>query len=204
MKKCLLIGIFLYSIFTLQAQEVFLNGGKNFTAYDFKANTLENVDLKNGNGFNYELGYNSANKSNNPFFFSVSAVINEYNASGSTSGRAIEWKTNYLGAKGAIYCTILQNTYNNLAFKVGLGVESIVYGRQKINYDQMDLVGQKEFSGIFTGPGVGLLYSFEINVDFALQIAYNYDKRFNISNQSQEKLNFNNHSLNVGFSVKID
>jgi hypothetical protein len=67
----------------------------------------------------------------------------------------------------------------------------------------MNLVGQKEFSGIFVGPGVGLMYSHEINPDFALQVAYNYDKRFNISNQSQEKLNFNKHSLSIGFSVKI-
>ena len=204
MKKCLLLGLFLSSIFTLQAQELFFHSGKNLTSYDFKDYTLANVDLRNGIGFNYEVGFISAKESNNPLFFSGSAVINEYNASGSTSGTAMEWNTNYIGAKGAIYYSAFKSKLSNLAFKVGFGAESIVYGRQKINFDQMNLVGQKEFSGIFAGPGVGLLYSYKINTDFALQLAYNYDKRFNLSNKGQEKLAFNNHSLNVGFSVKID
>jgi hypothetical protein len=114
----------------MQAQELFFHSGKNFTAYDFKADGLAIVDLQKGIGFNFEVGYFSDNKTDNRLFFSVSAVVNEYNASGSTSGTAIEWKTNYLGAKGAIYYNLFQNTHNNLALKVGLGAESIVYGRQ--------------------------------------------------------------------------
>lgn len=204
MKKCLLLGLFLSSIFTLQAQELFFHSGKNLTAYDFKDYTHANVDLQNGIGFNYEVGFFSAKKSDNPFFFSASAVINEYNASGATTGAAMEWNTNYVGAKGAIYYTAVKSKLSNLALRVALGAESIAFGRQKINFDQMDLVNQKEFSGVFAGPGVGLLYSYKINTDFALQLAYNYDKRFSLSNKGQEKLAFNNHSLNVGFSVKID
>ena len=146
----------------------------------------------------------SAKKFDSPIFFSVSAVINEYNASGATTGAAMEWKTNYLGVKGSIYYTALKSKLSNVALRVGLGAESIVYGRQKINFDEKDLVGQKEFSGIFAGPGVGLLYSYKINSDFGLQVAYNYDKHFSLSNKGQEKLAFNNHSLNVGFSVKLD
>jgi hypothetical protein len=203
MKKSLLIGLFLSIISSLQAQEIFFHSGKNLTAYDFKEYTNTTVDLQNGIGFNYELGFFSANKNDQALFFSVSAVINEYNATGSTSGAAMEWKTNYLGAKGAFYYTALRSSYNSLAIKVGLGAESIVYGRQKINFDQMNLIAQKEFSGIFAGPGVGLLYSYKINNDFGLQLAYNYDMHFSLTNKTQEKLSFNNHSLNVGFSVKI-
>lgn len=203
MNKSMLLGLFLFNIFTLQAQEIFFHSGKNLTTYDFKAYTNTMVDLQNGTGFNYELGLFSSSKNNKPLFFSVSAVINEYNATGSTIGAAMEWKTNYLGAEGALYYTVLKSTYNVLALKVGFGAESIVYGRQKINFDQMNLVTQKEFSGIFAGPGVGLLYSYEINNDFGLQLAYNYDMHFGLTNKTQEKLNFNNHSLNVGFSVRI-
>jgi len=130
MKKCLLLVLFMSSIYKMQAQELFFHSGKNFTAYDFKADGLAIVDLQKGIGFNFEVGYFSDNKTDNRLFFSVSAVVNEYNASGSTSGTAIEWKTNYLGAKGAIYYNLFQNTHNNLALKVGLGAESIVYGRQ--------------------------------------------------------------------------
>ena len=204
MKKFLLIGLLMSSIFTLQAQELFFHSGKNLTAYDFKDYTHATVDLQNGIGFNYEVGFFSAKKYDNPFFFSVSAVINEYNATGSTTGAAMEWKTNYVGAKGAIYYSAFKSKLSNLALRVGLGAESMVYGRQKINFDQMDLMGQKEFSGIFAGPGVGVLYSYKINSEFALQMAYNYDKHFSLSNKGQEKLAFNNHSLNIGFSVKID
>jgi hypothetical protein len=203
MKKSLLIGLFLSSISSLQAQEMFFHSGKNLTAYDFRNYTNTTVDLQNGIGFNYELGFISASKNYQPLFFSVSAVINEYNATGSTTGAAMEWKTNYIGAKGAFYYSVLNSTYYGLALKVGLGAESIVYGRQKINFDQMNLVAQKEFSGIFAGPGVGLLYSYKINDEFGLQLAYNYDMHFSLSNKTQEKLNFNNHNLNVGFSIKI-
>jgi hypothetical protein len=204
MKKFLFIGLFLSSVFTLKAQELFFHSGKNLTTYDFKDYTHANVDLQNGIGFNYEVGFFSAKKSDNPFFFSASAVINEYNSSGASTGAAMEWKTNYVGTKGAFYYSVFNSKLNNLALKVALSAESIVFGRQKINFDQMDLVAQKEFSGIFAGPGVGLLYSYKINSDFALQLAYNYDKRYSLSNKSQEKLAFNNHSLNIGFSVKLD
>lgn len=203
MKKILLLGLFLFNILTLKAQEIFFHSGKNLTAYNFKDYTKTVVDLQKGIGFNYELGFFSASKNDQALFFSVSGIIKEYNATGSTSGTAMEWKTNYLGVKGAFYYTALQSSYNNLAIKIGLGAESIVYGRQKINFDQMNLFAQKEFSGIFAGPGVGLLYSYKVNNDFGLQLAYNYDMHFSLTNKTQEKLNFNNHSLNVGFSVKI-
>ncbi len=203
MKKSLLIGLLLYSISTLQAQELFFHSGKNLTTYDFKDNINTIVKLQKGIGYNYEVGFFSASKKNKPLFYSVSGVINEYNATGSTTGAAMEWKTNYLGVKGAFYYKVLNGKAHNLALKVGFGAETIVYGRQKINFEQMNLVAQKEFSGIFAGPGVGLLYGYKINNDFALQLAYNFDKHFSLKNQSQEKLNFNNHSLNVGFSVNI-
>lgn len=203
MKKILLLGLFLFNILTLKAQEIFFHSGKNLTAYNFKESTNSSVNLQKGIGYNYELGFFSASKNDQALFFSVSAVINEYNATGSTSGAAMEWKTNYLGAKGAFYYTALQGSNNSLSIKVGLGVESIVYGRQKINFDQMNLVSQKEFSGIFAGPGMGLLYSYKINNNFGLQLAYNYDMNYSLTNKTQEKLNFNNHSLNVGFSVSI-
>ena len=191
-------------IFTLQAQELFFHSGKNLTAYNFKDYAHSVVDLQNGIGFNYEVGFMSTKKVDNPIFFSVSAVINEYNASGATSGTAMEWKTNYLGAKGSIYYSALKNKSNNLALRVGLGAETIVFGRQKINFDESDIVNQQEFSGVFAGPGIGLLYGYKINNDFGLQVGYNYDKHFSLSNKSQEKLAFNNHSLNIGFSVKLD
>lgn len=204
MKKILLIGILLYNISTLQAQELFFHSGKNLTTYDFKDNINTIVNLQKGIGYNYEVGLFSATKNNSPLFYSVSGVINEYNATGSTTGAAMEWKTNYLGVKGAFYYKVLNGNANSLALKIGFGAETIVYGRQKINFDQINLVSQKEFSGIFAGPGVGLLYSYKINKDFGLQLAYNFDKHFSLSNNSQEKLNFNNHSLNVGFSVAIN
>jgi hypothetical protein len=204
MKKTLLIGLLLYNISTLQAQELFFHSGKNLTSYDFKDNINSIVNLQKGIGYNYEVGFFSYHKNNNPLFYSVSAVINEYNATGSTTGAAMEWKTNYLGVKGAFYYKVINGKSSNLALKIGFGAETIVYGRQKINFDQLELTTQKEFSGIFAGPGLGILYSYEINKGFGLQLGYNFDKHFSLTNQSQEKLNFNNHSLNVGFSVTID
>ena len=66
MKKCLLLGLFLSSIFTLQAQELFFHIGKNLTSYEYKNYELVNVDLQNDIGFNYEVGFISAKESNNP------------------------------------------------------------------------------------------------------------------------------------------
>ena len=203
MKKYLLLALLLVNLHTLQAQEIFLHSGKNLTTYDYKDSNHPIVNLQNGIGFNYEAGFFSAGKSYNPVFFSLSGTINVYNATGYTTGAAMEWKTNYVGVKGALYFNVIKSNYNNLALKVGLGTESIVFGRQKINFDQMDLVSQKEFAGIFAGPGVGLLYSYSINDDFGIQLVYNYDKHFSI-NQRQENLNFKNHSLNIGFSIQID
>lgn len=204
MKKTLILGLLISCFIDLQAQEIFFHNGKNLTAYDFKDYTHTNVDLQNGIGFNYEVGYISTKRKDNPIFYSLSAVINEYNATGSTTGALMEWKTNYLGLKGSVYYSAYQTKYGNLALRLGLATETIVYGRQKINFDETDIVNHEEFSGVFAGPTVGILYSYMVNTNFALQLGYNYDKHFSLSNKNQEKLSFNNHSLNIGFSVKLD
>jgi hypothetical protein len=204
MKKPLLIGLFMLSIFTIKAQNIFFHSGRNITTYAFNDNAHPNVDLYYGTGYNYEIGLQSVKKNNKQLFYSISATVDQYNASGTTSGIDLAWKTNYLGIKGSVYYPAVNSKYSYLAIKFGIDGKSILDGSQKINSNQMNLKNQAEFSGAFVGSGLGLIYNYNITPLFALQVDYNYEKQFNVSNKSSEKLIFNNHSINIGFSIKID
>jgi hypothetical protein len=204
MKKSLIIGFFMLSIFTIKAQNIFFHSGRNITTYAFNDNAHPNVDLYYGTGYNYEIGLQSSKKNKKQLLYSISATVDQYNASGTTAGMDLDWKTNYLGIKGAVFYPAFHSKSSYLAIKLDIAGKTILEGNQKINSNHMSLKNQTEFSGAFLGSGLGLIYNYNITPLFALQVDYNYEKQFNVSNKSLEKLIFNNHSINIGFSIKID
>jgi opacity protein-like surface antigen len=80
----------------------------------------------------------------------------------------------------------------------GLGISSLIYGKQNINGEYLDLSSQKEFSGIWVAPKLGLTASYNVDNDIYLSLGYAYSKSFSLSNSTDEKLSFNNSQIQFG------
>ena len=193
----------------MQAQELFISNGKNYTKYDYK-NSLgkTNPNIRSGEGTFYEMGMAfQLNKSatSNKFSYAVSLVYNQFNAVGGTSTANYAWKTNYLGVQNALNYTLFQNKD---AFKVktklGVATSTIIKGEQHINNVVYDITKHEEFSGITIQPNIGIDFQYAINKNIKISSGYEFSKAFNVSNSSAEDLSFTNNQIHFGLHFSIN
>jgi hypothetical protein len=206
MKKIILLSfLMILSIQVLQAQSIFIKSGRNLTNYKFGNATSESPFLQNEIGQSYEFGYISNQPSENRFYYGLSLGLEEYNASGGQySTNALVWETNYANFKGLGYYRLYSNEKSAIAIKGGLGLATLIHGRQQINGARFDLLKQDEFKGLFLSPQLGLSYTFSIDKSISLLLDYDYGRQFSLTNGTEQKLSFINHSLSLGFSVNIN
>lgn len=192
------------SIQVLQAQSIFIKSGRNLTNYKFGNETSESPLLQNEIGQSYEFGYISKKPLENKFYYGVSLGLEQYNASGGQySTNTLVWETNYANLKGLGYYRIYSSEKSSIAVKGGLGLATLIHGRQQINGARFDLLKQDEFKGLFLSPQIGLSYIFSIDNGISLLLDYDYGHQFSLTNGTEQKLSFINHSLSLGLSVNI-
>ena len=187
-----------------KAQSISIKTGRNLTNYKFGNSNNELPGLQNEIGQTYEFGYISKRANDKRFYYGFSAGLEEYNASGSISTINLVWETTYANVKGLGYYKLFYNDKHGVALKGGLGLATLIHGRQQINGTRFDLLNQDEFKGLFISPQIGLSYNMFINKDISLRLDYDYGRQFSLSNNnSTQRLQFINHSLSLGFSVNI-
>jgi hypothetical protein len=197
MKKLLLIALIALSFQHLQAQEIYLQTGKNFTQYDYKSGTDTSPNLQAGSGSFYEIGY-VMKLNNEKLKYTVGLSLNEYNAIGGDINSSYSWNTQYMGVENTFSIAFLNTGGFQASAKGGLGISTLIYGKQNLNGQYLDLTSQKEFSGIWIAPNVGLTASYNVDNDIYLSLGYSYSKSFNLSNNTDEKLSFNNNQIQFG------
>lgn len=207
MRKIILSSIGIIFLMTLciqqiKAQSIFIKTGRNLTNYTFNSTSLAN--LQNEIGQTLELGYTGYRPNNKRFYYGLSAGIEEYNASGIILGSNLVWETTYANVKGLAYYELLHNEKNGIAIKSGLGLATMMHGRQQIDGKRYDLLKQDEFKGVFISPQIGLSYHMTINRMVSLCLDYDYAHQFSLTNTTDQKLQFINHSLSVGFSIDLN
>lgn len=205
MMKKIIFLFFLLSITIgiLQAQEVYIQMGKNYTKYLFSAETNELPTFTADVGNSYTLGFSTLKSNDSPFFLDFGLSINEYNAKGYYGLENLEYKTNYAGLFTALNCRIIYSKQNCLAISAGISTQSIVQGNQKINNSNDNLMKQEEFKGLVLGPKLGLKYTYAINNDINLLVDYGYSKHWNLTYSGTQKLSINNHGIHFGFSINM-
>lgn len=204
--KHLLLIILLVSagVFSAQAQELFFTIGKNFTRYDYR-NSMgmanPNVKASSGNAFSvgYLKGFSDCRCAWAPVSYGAEFTLNEYNAIGDNSGMAYEWKTSYLGLLPAAYFSFFPNENFDIAAKLGANFSTIVLGQQRLGPDYFNITSNKEFSGIWVAPTLGLNFKYAPSSLGYMSLGYSYAKSFKLSHSSPEKLAFINH--NVQFAI---
>jgi hypothetical protein len=197
MRKLIMLMMIVMSYQSIQSQEIYFKTGKNFTQYDYKSDTSSSPSLQAGSGNFYEIGY--VMKLNNEMLkYAIGLSLNEYNAIGGNAVSSYSWDTQYLGVENTFSIAFVN--WNGLQASVngGLGISSLIYGKQNINGEYLDLSSQKEFSGFWVAPKLGLTASYNVDNDIYLSLGYAYSKSFNLSNSTDEKLSFNNSQIQFG------
>jgi len=198
-KKILLIVLVSLTFQTIRSQEIYFNTGKNYTSYSFNdsSNTNSQFTLQSGSGNFYEIGYTMP-INYRTLNYSVGLCLNEFNAVGNSVTNSYSWNTDYLGVTNAVNFTFFNDDNFDIAVKGGVGLSTIIYGKQKINATYLDLISQKEFSGIFIQPLIGLQMKYNISSDYYLSLGYNFSKSISLLNNTDEHLSFNNHQFQFG------
>ena len=202
-KKYLLLTLFFSGCY-VQAQEVFLTAGQNFTKYDYKNSLgVSNPNLRSGDGSFYQLGM-AFNLGSEELNYAVSLVYNQLNAVGGSSTSNYAWNTNYLGIQNELNYVLFQD-YDSFKVKTKLGcaTSTIIKGEQYINNVVYDISNQEEFKGILLQPNIGINFQYSLDRDIEFTVGYEFSKAFNVSNNSPEKLSFTNNQIHFGLHFQI-
>jgi hypothetical protein len=199
-----LLLLLLFSGCYLQAQELFLATGKNFTKYDYKNSLgISNPNLRSGDGSFYQLGM-AFNLGSDEFSYAVSLVYNQLNAVGGSRTSNYVWNTNYIGIQNELNYILFQD-YDSFIVKTKLGfaTSTIIKGEQYINNVVYDISKNEEFKGILIQPNIGIDFHYSIDRSLEISVGYEYSKAFNVSNTSAEKLSFTNNQIHLGLHFPI-
>jgi hypothetical protein len=197
MKK-LALGICMLLGFSMAyGQEIYFQTGKNFTNYDYKGNSSDSPSLQAGSGNFYEVGY-VMTLNNEKLKYAVGLSLNEYNAIGGDINSSYSWNTQYMGIDNTFSIAFVNWNGLQASANGGVGISSLIYGKQNLNGQYLDLSSQKEFSGLWIAPKLGITGSYNVDNDIYLSFGYAYSKSFNVSNSTEEKLSFNNNQIQFG------
>ena len=197
MRKLLLLVVLVCSIQNMHSQEIYLHMGKNFTQYDYKSGNDSSPSLQAGSGNFYEIGY-VMTLNNEKLKYAVGLSLNEYNALGGDINSSYSWNTQYMGIENTFSIAFVNWNGLQASANGGVGIATLIYGKQNLNGQYLDLSSQKEFSGIWIAPRLGLTASYNVDNDIYLSLGYAYSKSFNVSNSTDEKLSFNNNQIQFG------
>ena len=207
-KKCLLFLLVSTGCF-VQAQELFLSTGKNFTTYNYKnSQGVTNSNLRSGEGSFYQLGMDfklSKTADSDKLTYAVSVVYNQFNAVGGTTTDNYSWKTNYLGVQNALNFTFIEisNSFK-VKTKLGVAASTIINGEQNINNVIHDISKHEEFSGIVLQPNISVDFQYTITQNIKISGGYEFSKVFNTSNSSAEELSFTNNQIHFGLHFPLN
>ena len=203
MKKSILVSLLLMCCYFSNAQEVYFSHGKNLTNYDQLNVNGNSLTVDRGIGSSFEIGFKSKYIKNTSFFYTIGLAYNQFNALGKTIGLNMEWKTNYAGVNTTFNYSLIQSKRSILSLKLGTSMQTLVYGKQQINLVQMDILNNREFSGLNIGLQSGLVYHYQINSDCGVNLGYTLMQLFNVSNSNPQNTIIANQNVSVGFAVNI-
>lgn len=200
MKKIVPHILFFLISFSIHAQGVFFNMGKNFSTLTYKNRSAftEKLDI-NGIGDAYEVGYTDVLKYKNfkDLKYTGSVTFNDYNAIAETSLNRLEWKTTYLGVQSTVDYQFYDAFFFFLSARAGLNLSTILRGKQTVNNAAYDLVSNKEFSGLVLQPVIGVYAKYYLSKNGYLSAGLNLSKTLKLGNNT-DHVSINNTQILFG------
>lgn len=206
MKQLTLVGIFLFSILTVNAQGYYFNLGQNFTKYDYKNSIGQrNPNIQSDNGLMVDFGFQWIFPSNEKWQYKTGLSFQQFNASGNNTTSDFSWNTSYLGIQNSLSYAVYTSNGGEVAVNLNGGFtgSTIVKGEQIINYNRYNLIKNEEFKGLFIQPHIGIENEFHINDYIKIGLGYRFSKAFRINSESKESLNFINNAIYFNFKYFI-
>jgi hypothetical protein len=200
MKKIVPHILFFLISFSIHAQGVFFNMGKNFSTLTYKNRSAFTEKLEiNGIGDAYEVGYTDVLKYKNfkDLKYTGSVTINDYNAIAETSLNRLEWKTTYLGVQSTVDYQFYDAFFFFLSARAGLNLSTILRGKQTVNNAAYDLVSNKEFSGLVLQPVIGVYAKYYLSKNGYLSAGLNLSKTLKLGNNT-DHVSINNTQILFG------
>lgn len=202
MIKSLKVLFFLCGCTIAHSQSLYFKTGKNFANYNFEFQNGESSQsiskLKSDSGSSFELGV-SFPFTTSRFSYEVGVSLNELNSFVEKPLNAVKYKTEFIGIDNAITFSALRNKRMSLDAKFGLGFQSIVFGKQETEGKLYDLLGYKEFNGLFIKQSLGAQLKVIASNQFNFSMGYEYHHNlFNTNNNSSQSLYINNNQIKFG------
>ena len=215
MRKSVLLILLFVSALSVCGQQVFIETGTVFSAFDYKNSAGEKLDnLYGGQHFFLQTGYHAASNVNR-LNYSLGITYAGYVSMGSDTslGNFYEWEAHYIGTELGLDYEIISNNYtssllNNLAvfLKAAISPEILIYGTQTINEQVYNLAGVEQFKHpyLFARGGAGICYSITrlIAVYGEYMAGYGFPVKLG-DKDDKEKLNIINHNVSFGLYVNL-
>jgi hypothetical protein len=201
------IFVFLFCINQVNSQQLFVEGGKSLTVFEFEDSQGENLGNLQGTSQSYvSLGYRK-NVVNNVLHVVLGTGIHSYGAIGSddTVNNFFEWETTYLD----LFTGIDVRLYNKNKFAFYLrgtaAAEFLLQGSQTLNSQVFNLVGEEDFDKPNYFVRAGTVLEYELSESLSVYFQYKYGKslqKLKVAN-GQSELGFKSHDIGFGLFINL-
>lgn len=196
---CVLLAI------TVQAQELYIDGGKSITTFKFKdVLSRELQDLQSTNLSYIDLGYRGRlfTESIN---FVAGAGINSYGAVGNDNfGNYLAWETTYASFYAGLDAELF--TIGDFAFhlKGVIGPEAMLQGTQTLNNDVFDVLNEQDFDTPFIFIKGAASFEYSVAERTAIFFQYRFARGSQIRrNESGADLGYLSNDFGIGLIFKL-
>ena len=196
-----LLGLIALSFYSY-GQGTYLEFGVNNTSYNYSYEKSTNdFELDSSPGIFLRVGIGEFS----PKIGEISAKLNygfsyhQFNSIGKLFQDTFEWKTNYVGGFIQYDLPVLED--NKLYVDSAIELLTLFSGKQ-FSFGEIYTLGEeKEFTGLWLAPRLGIKYKVDFSDYISLGVGYNFSISLNTTNSTDESLIFNSHQLSIKFEL---
>lgn len=183
------------------SQSYYFKTGKNFTNYVFETSgpdiqsTISKLNTSTGTF--YEIGTSFPFKTTR-FSFEFGLSLNELNSIVESPLKSNKYNTEYIGLDNSVIFSILKNKTVLWDAKLGLGIQTLIFGKQEVGGVLHDLKHFSEFNGLFFRQSLGTQIRLAASNQLDFSIGYDYYYMFNVKNNLSQSIYINNNQIKFG------
>jgi hypothetical protein len=203
MKKITLILLLLTATSIATAQQLYVEGGKSLTSFDYKSSQGNSLDNLQSTAHSFmAIGYRNQLFTKN-LHLSLGVDYAGYGAIGSNNevGNFMEWDVNYAGLNVGLDYDMFKIRKASVYIKGGMAVAFFVQGNQTLNNSVIVLKNNDDFDTALISMQIGAGFSHPISETLSFYAQYMYGKSLDMASGDAELKIASN---NVGFGLSID
>ena len=186
-----------------QAQEVYIDGGKSVTTFDFKdalSNELE--DLQSTNHSYIDFGYRGKLFTKAVFFV---VGVNTYGATGNDLfGNYLNWETTYASLYAGIDAELFRISDFSFHVKGTVGPDVMLQGTQTLNNQVFDVLNEQDFNTAFVFIRGAASFEYNVSDSIAVFFQYRFGKGSQINNsETGAELGYLSNDFGIGLVFKL-